>query len=106
MNAVGGHRGVSEDAPIAFEVLPRSEPLLLGSPTARKPVSMTYEPRRVERLLEPPDPGLGVVVGAFEREQLCGGCYVATYRRHKEGGRQAALVSFALIGEDDPNRWR
>jgi hypothetical protein len=106
MNAIGPHRRVTENDPILMEVLQRPDPLLLGSSTARKPVWIAHEPGRIERLLEPPDAGLGVVIGAFEREHLCGGCYVATYRRHQESGRLAALMSLAVIGDDAPKTWR
>jgi hypothetical protein len=88
-----------------MEILPRPDVQLLGSPESQRAAWVSHQPNRTEPLLLFTTKG-GVFVGAFDRRQLCGDCYVIAYRMNRESTKKSMVMAIAKIGPNEVSGWR
>jgi hypothetical protein len=98
--------GLTENDPLAMAVVKAADQRLLRTGDADMARWVREQPARVE-------PNLsrsrfhGVVIGAFERGQLCAGCYVVGFRmRIEPNGHREVVSVWARISADDVRSWR
>jgi hypothetical protein len=98
--------GLTENDPLTMAVVRAADQRLLRSGEAVLARAVFEHRERLEPKL-PRSRSHGVVVGAFERAQLCGGCYVVGFRMRVEpGGHREILSVWARITADDVSSWR
>ena len=90
--------------PMRMEVVQKLETRLVGSSAASSAVWVKHVPARREPQLLGTE-FCGVAVGAFRRNQLCGGCYVVLFRLVKAGGNKRLVAAWAVIPEGASD-WR
>ena len=90
--------------PMRMEVVPKLETRLVGSSAGSSAVWVKHDPARREPQL-PGTEFCGVAVGAFRKNQLCGGCYVVLFRLDKAGGNKRLVAAWAVIPEGASD-WR
>jgi hypothetical protein len=97
---------VTENDAVHMEVIKKPLQRFLGSPESSKAAWVRHESKRPIAAL-PGSSHMGVVVGAFSREQLCADCYVVAYRMHRTPeGHKEIVASWAVIKKADVDSWR
>ncbi len=95
-DAVLAETRIDAGTPIEMEIVGRRDTRLVGSPAASRAVWVKHDPERREPQLQGTE-FYGVAVGAFRRDQLCGGCFVVLYRLNRGEGHKRLIAAWAVI---------